>query len=96
MIESKLSLTHRIVQADGNIVSSMDGNTVMLNVAKGKYFNLGTTGGDIWEAIQRPATVEEVVTSLLTVYSVEKEQCELNVIVFLERLHEEDLIRLCD
>ena len=41
------------MQVKGNIVSDMGGEKVMLSVNKGKYYNLGEIGGDIWELIRK-------------------------------------------
>ena len=46
--DKKISLNSRIVQSKGNMVSDMDGEKVMLNIEKGKYYNLGELGGTIW------------------------------------------------
>lgn len=39
--ESKIDVNHVIVQVEGNIVSDMDGEKVMLSIKNGKYYNLG-------------------------------------------------------
>ncbi|NOU92243.1 lasso peptide biosynthesis PqqD family chaperone [Paenibacillus sp. LMG 31456] len=95
MIGNKLSLVQVVMQNEGNIISNMDGNTVMLNIKNGKYYNLGKTGGVIWGAIKNPASIEEVILTLLSNYHIEKNECERQVISFLEQLYAEDLILLC-
>lgn len=45
MKEGKINLDHYIVQSEGNIVSDMDGEKVMLSIKNGKYYNLGKIGG---------------------------------------------------
>jgi hypothetical protein len=95
MNKNKLSLVHKVKQNEGNIVSNMDGNTVMLNIKNGKYYNLGTTGGVIWGTIKDSASVNDIVATLLASYEIEKEACERQVLSFLEQLHAEDLIQLC-
>lgn len=91
-----LTLTRKVVQNEGNIVSKMDGNTVMMNIRHGKYYNLGKTGSDIWAAIASPSVVEEVVDSLAAGYQVDRGTCTRHVISFLEQLLAEDLIRICE
>ncbi len=49
MLKTKeLTQNHLISQMEGNIVSDMDGETVMLCIQSGKYYNLGELGGEIW------------------------------------------------
>ena len=89
-----ISLNHRIVQSNGNIVSDMGGEKVMLSVNKGKYFNLGEIGGDIWELIEETTSVNQLVSVLMSKYNVEQSDCEEQVISFLELLLKEGLIEV--
>jgi hypothetical protein len=85
--------TDVLVQCDGNIVSDMDGEKVMLSVRNGKYYNLGEIGGKIWDSIGTPASVQQVVDGLLPEYDVEPDICEEQVITFLQHLLDEGLVR---
>ncbi|TMW70531.1 lasso peptide biosynthesis PqqD family chaperone [Alteribacter natronophilus] len=87
-----ISLDHQVTQKPGNIASDMDGDKVMLSVENGKYYNLGETGGAIWELIEKPAAVRDVVTSLCNEYDVSEEECVKQVTAFLTQLDEENLI----
>src|SRR3954451_9638370 len=87
-------LNSRIVQNEGNVVSDMDGEKVMLNIAKGKYYNLGELGGAIWGLMSTPIEVNEIITTLLSEYEVEKTDCEQQVLSFVHSLHEEGLIQI--
>jgi hypothetical protein len=94
MTNQQISLDHLIVQAEGNLVSNMDGEKVMLSIATGKYYNLGTTGGVIWEKIATPITVDQIVASLVAEYAIENSLCEEQVRSFLEMLSKEGLIQI--
>lgn len=95
MVESlTISLDHGVVRSPGNIVSDMDGETVLLSVENGKYYNLGEIGGRVWELVETPTTVNQLVTTLLSEYDVEQKVCEEQVISFLNHLLEEQLIHL--
>lgn len=88
----KISLSSRVVRRDGNVVSDMDGEKVMLNISKGKYYNLGELGGSIWEIISTPTEVNEIINTLLSEYEVERSVCEQQVLIFINSLRDEDLI----
>jgi hypothetical protein len=83
-----------IVQKGGNSISNMDGDTIMLSINNGKYYNLGKVGGEIWERINEPITIAELVTFLISEYDVERSVCEEEVIGFLDMLLKEDLIEI--
>lgn len=95
MLETKeISLHEVVVQSPGNIVSDMGGEKVMMSVENGKYYNLGTIGGEIWSRLETPITVNEVIESLIKEYEVEKEECVEQVVSFLQMLYKEKLIQV--
>ncbi|CAH2466605.1 lasso peptide biosynthesis PqqD family chaperone [Bacillus sp. S4] len=93
MIKKQVILLNQCVaQVKGNVVSDMDGEKVMLSIKNGKYYNLGKMGGVIWELIEKPISVTQLITTLLLEYEVEQSQCEGQVVSFLEMLLEEGLV----
>lgn len=93
MIESQtIALTDFISPCEQNIVSDMDGEKVMLSIRNGKYYNLGTVGGRIWDSLGSPISARQIVDLLMSEYDVERTVCELHVISFLEHLWKEGLI----
>ena len=91
---SGMNLSSRIVQVEGNIVSDMDGEKVMLSIKNGKYYNLGEVGGFIWESIKQPTTIGNVIETIQAEYDATLEQCEADIIPFLEMLRKENLIEV--
>ena len=88
------SIIDIVSQKSGNIVSDMDGEKVMLSINNGKYYNLGTIGGEIWEYLEEPISIEKLVNTLLKDFDVEKSKCEEEVFTFLELLYKQDLIQV--
>lgn len=81
-----------VIQGKGNIVSEMGKEKVMLSVQKGKYYNLGQIGGEIWDLIKYPISVSQVITSLLSSYHVDEVLCEGQTLAFLEHMYQEGLV----
>lgn len=95
MIEMKqISLKEVVVQSPGNIVSDMGGEKVMMSVENGKYYNLGTIGGEIWSRLENPISVNEIIEFLINEYEVEKNECVEQVTSFLQLLYKEKLIQV--
>lgn len=90
----QISINYFVSQREGNIVSDMDGEKVMLSIKNGKYYNLGEMGGVIWDQIKTSIKIDHLVNSLLAQYEVEKSECEEQVISFLNSLNDEDLINV--
>lgn len=80
-------------QTEGNLVSDMDGDKVMMSVQTGKYYNMGTTGGRIWELVAFPSAFDQIVSALCSEYKIERVKCEEQVSSFLNLLLQEGLIQ---
>ncbi|WML45836.1 lasso peptide biosynthesis PqqD family chaperone [Neobacillus sp. PS3-40] len=94
MIDTKISIKSPIKQCEGNIVSDMDGDKVMLSIKNGKYYNLGSLGGEIWDLIKAPIKINQLITILISEYQIEKSECEQQVLTFIEQLYSEGLIQI--
>jgi hypothetical protein len=90
----KISLNSKVAQTEGNVVSDMDGEKVMLSIESGNYYNLGELGGEIWDLIKAPIEINKMVDTLLLTYEVEKEVCEQHVLSYIEQLSREGLIQV--
>jgi hypothetical protein len=89
-----ISTTHIVSQGEGNIVSDMDGEKVMLSINNGKYYNLGEMGGVIWDLIKTPTSINQLANVLFTQYEVNQSECEEQVMAFLKLLNDENLIKV--
>ncbi|MEH7439030.1 lasso peptide biosynthesis PqqD family chaperone [Neobacillus drentensis] len=94
--DKRISVDCLIVQKEGNIVSDMDGEKVMLSISNGKYYNLGEMGGVIWDIIKNPISLNQLIVILMSEYEVEKRECEQQVFTFVDLLYSEDLIKIID
>ncbi len=82
-----------VVKAKEELVTAdMDGETVMMSVASGKYYNLGKMGGVIWGMLKNPVSVEKLIVNLLEKYDVTRRQCEAEVLSFLNDTYKEGLL----
>lgn len=83
-----------VVQNKQYIASDMNGETVMMNVESGKYYNLGVVGGRIWELSSSPVSVENIVNILINEYDVDHEVCLQQVSEFAGQMFKEGLIEV--
>jgi hypothetical protein len=82
-----------IKQKEGFVTSDMDGELVMLSVEHGKYFNLGTIGGEIWKlAAGEGKTISDIVATLTSEYEITATQCEREVIDFVTHMSKEGIV----
>jgi hypothetical protein len=90
----KVSLQCSVFRNEGNIESDMDGEKVLMSVKKGKYYNLGKIGGEIWNRISVRISVNQLINNLVSEYNVGTKECEEQVISFLDHLLLEGLINI--
>jgi len=81
------------VQHSSNIVScEIDAKTVMLDIENGKYHGFNEVGSRIWQMISEPIEIGKICEILMTEFETSQEQCEVEVLGFLQKLHETNLI----
>lgn len=83
-----------VVRAEGSMASEMNGDKVMFNSRTGKYYNLGSVGGKIWDLIAEPIDIADIVGALTAQYEIEREACRREVDAFLRQLYRESLIEV--
>ncbi len=86
----------KFIQNKNYIASDMNGEKVMLDVQSGKYYNLGTIGGRIWDLSAQASTVEEIVSRLMEEYEVSQEVCTQQVSTFIGQMLSEGLVEIDD
>ena len=73
---------------------SIDGEVIVLNLETGVYYDLRDVGAEIWCAIQRRASLAEIVEALVRRYSGGRDAIERAVSEFIEQLRAEALVIL--
>jgi len=74
--------------------SKLDEEVVILALKNEEYYNLNEVGSTIWGYIQEPKTVKEISDHINKTYTVEPNQLEQDMMEFLEKLAEEELIEI--
>ena len=88
----KIELHEVIFRKKGLDSIDMDGEKVMMNIEKGKYYGFNSVGSRIWDLIEEPLTVQEVISVLLSEFKIDVKTCHDTVLKFLEGLYHEDLV----
>lgn len=94
MVMEEITLNSKIARKSEIVTADMDGEIVMMHVETGNYFGLGNVGSVIWTMIENPLTVEEIITSLLDQYEIGKDQCEDEVLRFLNEMNTLNLLEV--
>lgn len=79
----------------GNVLESEIGDkTVMMGIDQGSYFGLNTTGSRIWALLAEPVSIDTLCDRLSKEFEVQPEQCEPEVVAFLQNLLERGLVQV--
>jgi len=76
------------------VASELDGETVVMSLARAAYYGLDATSQRIWNLIAQPCRVADLCDILVSEYAVERETCEQEVCAFLSELNKEGLVRI--
>jgi hypothetical protein len=91
--ENKVTLQSIIARNPEIIHSAMDDEVVMMSVDQGLFFGIDKIGAHIWNLLETPVKVEDLIGQLVDCYDVEQEQCEQDTLLFLnEMLHKQVIV----
>jgi hypothetical protein len=89
---SQITLTSTIKRNPELISSDVDGEKVMMSIENGEYFGLDTVGSRIWELIELPIIVYDLIQILLDEFDVDQAECEVDTLEFLNQLLVKNLL----
>jgi hypothetical protein len=81
-----------VVVSDDHVAEAVDDETIVLSLDTGEYYGLSGVGGRIWELLQSPTTGDEIHAVIREEYDVDPDRCKADVMDFLGRLSEEELV----
>ena len=82
---------------NNNIIDGkLDDHQIMMHLEKGKYFGLNPIGKRVWELMEQPKTMDELIFVLLSEYDVSENQCRQEISDFLHKAITLDIIRKND
>ena len=74
--------------------TNIDGETVMMDIENGEYYALNEVGTRVWELTKEKITINNIISILLNEYDVNADQCRESILNFIERLYNDDLIKI--
>ncbi len=74
------------------IWTKLEGNVVLLNVELAHYYEANSIGSLIWDMLDKPCSMDEIVERIVSRYRVDREQCRADVAKFLDSLSQVGLL----
>jgi hypothetical protein len=83
-------------QVSADLANDYPREVVILDLKSGTYFELQEVGARVWDLLQRPRVVGEIINVLLDEYEVETPECESQVCALLDDMAARGLIEIRD
>lgn len=97
MTDMPIASDVRLMRASDVVATDMDGETVMMDVQKGSYFALSGSGPRIWELLESPMSMDELIAALSKEFDTsETAEVESAVSDFVSGLLAKGLVRPAD
>lgn len=69
-------------------------DVVMMDIDNGSYYGLEAVASRIWSLLETPCSARSICAQLVDEYEIEAEQCEREVLTFLERLLSQRIVHV--
>ena len=88
----KIDLETIVARTQEILFDKVGQEVVMINLQEGRYFIMDEIAAEIWARIETPVRVADLCATLTDKFEVAPETCQRDVLVFLERLGEKNLL----
>jgi hypothetical protein len=89
-----ISKTSTVSAMPGQVSSTVEGEAVILNVETGIYYGLNPVGAWVWDVLQTPTTVAQLLEGLIAEFDVDEERGETDLLALLDDLAGASLIEV--
>jgi hypothetical protein len=83
-------------RTDDVLATTIDDEAVILEMDSGTYYGFNETATFVWEQLEEPQAVSNLLSALVEEYDVDPEQCERNLETVLTDMAEYGLIDFQD
>ena len=84
----------RVARSDAIIAAELDDSVVMMDVEKGRYYELDPVGARVWALAESGPRIAEVCEALVAEYEVAPDTCRDDLRAFLEELRRREVVRI--
>lgn len=74
------------------LISRIGEEVVLMDIHNGQYIGLNAIGSAIWEKLEQPVPIHQVVHALTEEYSVSMQLCEQETLLFLQKMMQHQML----
>lgn len=90
----KISDISSVVVSDDVVSCDLDGEAAILNTQSGIYYGLDPIGAKIWNSLQKPCSISDLIELILDEYDVEEERFKTDLFELVNDLKEKGLVKV--
>jgi hypothetical protein len=90
----RVPLDASVVATERQLSTTLADEVIILGLDDSMYYGLSGTGARIWELLQAPRTLEEIVSTILGEFDVDRDRVEADLDVLLADLQSRGLIAI--
>lgn len=68
------------------LVTKVDGDSVMMHIQSGEFFNLNEVTTDIWNLLKTPSSLDNILAELQELYDVDPETCKIETVPVIQQM----------
>ena len=87
-----LEKSNIIYRNDEILINEVDGETVMMSIENGTYYGMNPTGNFVWNILNQERSIEEIVNKIIETFSLTEDQCNSDVLPFIQSMIDEKII----
>lgn len=92
-MKTELTLNSTVTIAKEVVSCDLVDEAAILNMKDGVYYGLNPVGARIWNLIQEPRKINDILDTLVDEYEVEREVCLADLIELMEQLLDKELVK---
>jgi hypothetical protein len=81
-----------VVASSRQLSCKLGGEAVVMGIDNGVYYGLNTVGAKIWQMLEKPRTVRQIVSAMVDEFEVDEARLTDDVVRFLHGLASQGLI----
>ena len=89
-----VTLQSTVLQNKNILSSNIDDEAILLCIRNSKYYGMNPIGSDIWNLLQEPIRIDELIKQLKEKYTVDDNRCAKDVIEFITMLAKKELVEI--
>jgi hypothetical protein len=93
-MSGRLPLDASVVATERQLSTTLADEVIILGLDDSMYYGLSGTGARIWELLQTPHTIEEIVTTITDEFDADRARVEADLDLLLADLQSRGLIAI--